>query len=46
MSPRIADGVKVYELTATELQWEVEPGRRVSAMAYNGQVPGPQIRVA
>src|SRR5678816_2363215 len=41
MSPRIADGVKVYELTATELQWEVEPGRRVSAMAYNGQVPGP-----
>lgn len=45
MSPRMDAGVKVYELTATEMQWEVEPGRKVGAMAYNGQVPGPEIRV-
>ena len=45
LDPRIDNGVKVYELTATELQWEVSPGQRVSAMAYNEQVPGPQIRV-
>ncbi|HKP16527.1 MAG TPA: copper oxidase [Gemmatimonadaceae bacterium] len=45
LEPKLVDGVKVYELTATEMQWETEPGKMVSAMAYNGQVPGPQIRV-
>jgi FtsP/CotA-like multicopper oxidase with cupredoxin domain len=45
MQPTLEKGVKVYELAAEEIQWEVEPGRRVTAWAYNGQVPGPQIRV-
>ncbi len=45
LEPRIERGVKVYDLTAEEIQWEVEPGRKVKAWAYNGQVPGPQIRV-
>lgn len=45
LEPRIERGVKVYELTASKVQWEVEPGRTVEAWAYNGQVPGPQIRV-
>ena len=45
LAPRIDDGVKVFELTASEIQWETAPGQRVAAMAYNGQVPGPQIRV-
>lgn len=45
LEPRMEKGVKVYELTAEEIQWEVEPGRTVKAWAYNGQVPGPQIRV-
>ncbi|HYW08259.1 MAG TPA: copper oxidase [Longimicrobium sp.] len=45
MEPRMENGVKVFELTARRLKWEVEPGRMVDAMAYNGQVPGPQIRV-
>ena len=45
MQPRMDGKVKVFELTAAEIQWEVEPGRKVTAMAYNGQVPGPQIRV-
>ena len=43
--PRLEGRVKVYDLTAEEIQWEVEPGRKVKAWAYNGQVPGPQIRV-
>jgi FtsP/CotA-like multicopper oxidase with cupredoxin domain len=38
-------GVKVYDLTCSEVDWELEPGRTVKAWAYNGQVPGPQIRV-
>lgn len=45
MEPRIVNGVKVYDLTASEIQWEVSPDQIVGAMAYNGQVPGPQIRV-
>ena len=45
MAPKVVGGVKVFELTAEKIRWEVEPGRTVDAMAYNGQVPGPQIRV-
>ncbi len=45
LQPRLDKGVKVFELTAEEIQWETEPGRKVKAWAYNGQVPGPQIRV-
>jgi len=45
LQPRIENGVKVFELVATNMQWEVEPGRMVEAMAYNEQVPGPEIRV-
>jgi FtsP/CotA-like multicopper oxidase with cupredoxin domain len=40
-----SDGTKVFELTAEVIQWEVEPGKFVDAWAYNGQVPGPWIRL-
>lgn len=36
---------KVFELTADITEWEVEPGKIVEAWTYNGQVPGPWIRV-
>jgi len=45
LAPKIEKGVKVFELTAAEMQWETAPEQMVSALAYNGQVPGPQIRV-
>ncbi len=45
LQPRIEHGVKIYDLTAKKMQWEAEPGRMVEAWAYNGMVPGPQIRV-
>jgi len=32
-------------LDARRVRWELAPGRTVTAMAYNGQVPGPEIRV-
>ncbi len=38
-----ADGTKVFDLTASIIDWEVEPGKVVKAWAYNNQVPGPQI---
>lgn len=37
--------VKVFNLTCSVIQWEVEPGKLVEAWAYNGTVPGPEIRV-
>lgn len=40
---QMVNGVKVFELTADELRWEVEPGKVFDAMGYNGTLPGPQI---
>jgi FtsP/CotA-like multicopper oxidase with cupredoxin domain len=45
MAPTIEGGVKTFRLTATKMQWETAPGLMVEGWAYNGQIPGPQIRV-
>ena len=45
MAPVMDGRVKVYRMRASEIQWETEPGKKVTAWAYNDQVPGPQIRV-
>ncbi len=45
LEPTLDGDVKVFDLTASEIDWEVEPGVMRPAMAYNGQVPGPIIRV-
>jgi FtsP/CotA-like multicopper oxidase with cupredoxin domain len=45
LAPRMDGDVKVFELTTKKIQWEVEPGRKIEAWAYNEQIPGPQIRV-
>ena len=41
-----ADGTKQFALTTKIVDWQVEPGKTVKAWAYNGQVPGPMIKVA
>jgi manganese oxidase len=46
LAPVMDGAVKVFELTAAPVQFEVAAGQFVEAWAYNGQVPGPQIRVA
>jgi FtsP/CotA-like multicopper oxidase with cupredoxin domain len=45
LEPRMDGGVKVFELTAKKIQWEVTPGELTEAWAYNDMVPGPLIRV-
>ena len=45
MAPKMVNGVKVFEITASVIQWETAPGTMVEAWTYNEQVPGPQIRV-
>jgi len=37
--------VKVFNLVCQDIQWETDPGTTFPAMAYNGMVPGPEIRV-
>jgi FtsP/CotA-like multicopper oxidase with cupredoxin domain len=47
LPPRVLpDGTKEFDLTAKIVDWEVEPGKTVKAWTYNGQVPGPMIKVA
>ena len=41
---KLVDGVKEYELEVGLLRWHILPEVMVSAMAYNGQVPGPLLR--
>ena len=36
---------KVFEITCQDIEWETEPGTQIAAMAYNGVVPGQEIRV-
>jgi FtsP/CotA-like multicopper oxidase with cupredoxin domain len=38
-------GVRQIPLETREVRWELAPGKVVRAMAYNGRVPGPEIRV-
>lgn len=37
--------VKVFELVCQEIEWETKEGLTYTAMAYNGMIPGPEIRV-
>jgi manganese oxidase len=41
----LADGTKQFEMTIGITPWEVAPGKLVDAWTYNGQVPGPALRV-
>lgn len=45
LKPTEKDGFKVFEVTCKDIKWEIEPGKAIEAMAYNGIVPGPEIRV-
>ncbi|MEI7924714.1 MAG: multicopper oxidase domain-containing protein [Chloroflexota bacterium] len=45
MTPKMDGQVKVFEMTAEEIDWEVAPGDVRKGMAYNKQIPGPMIRV-
>ena len=34
-----------YDLTASEFNWEIAPGKTISAWGFNNQLPGPVLRV-
>ena len=44
LEPRIENGVKVWDLTVDEVDWEVSPGQVEKARGYNKMIPGPILR--
>ncbi len=38
-------GVKEFQLSAEPIRWEYTEGKTILAWGYNGQIPGPEIRV-
>lgn len=40
-----SDGTKQFELSAEPIRWEYQKDKTITAWGFNGQVPGPEIRV-
>ncbi|HEU5187444.1 MAG TPA: multicopper oxidase domain-containing protein [Candidatus Saccharimonadales bacterium] len=45
LTPTVKDGVKEFTLAAKPIRWQYASGKTITAWAYNGQIPGPEIRV-
>ena len=46
LQPRIENGVKVFDMDASIIRWNILPYRRVTAYAVNKQVPGPRLELS
>ena len=44
LAARIENGVKVWDLTMDEVEWETTPGAVEKGRGYNGVIPGPLLR--
>jgi manganese oxidase len=45
LEPKIENGVKVFDLGVSVVEWNILPDQSVEAYVFNRQVPGPRIRV-
>ena len=45
LQPRQEHGVKVFDITASVIRWNILPGVTVDAYAYNRQIPGPRLEL-
>lgn len=45
LEPKMEGGVKVFELETGVVRWNILPEVSVEGYAFNGQVPGPRLRV-
>lgn len=45
LTPRIENGVKVFDLTTAVIKWNILPHKQVMGYAFNQQIPGPRLRV-
>ncbi|MCC6419011.1 MAG: multicopper oxidase domain-containing protein, partial [Gemmataceae bacterium] len=44
VAPRIENGVKVWDITCDEIEWETVPGKIEKGRGYNKMIPGPILR--
>lgn len=44
MAERGTGAPREIHLETREIMWELANGKRIKAMAYNGQIPGPELR--
>jgi hypothetical protein len=45
LAPRLENGVKVFDLDASVIRWNILPCVQVDAYAINRQVPGPRLEL-
>jgi FtsP/CotA-like multicopper oxidase with cupredoxin domain len=45
LTPRIENGVKVFDLDASIIRWNILPRVQVAAYAINREVPGPRLEL-
>jgi FtsP/CotA-like multicopper oxidase with cupredoxin domain len=45
LAPRVENGVKVFDLDASVIRWNILPRVQVGAYAINREVPGPRIEL-
>jgi FtsP/CotA-like multicopper oxidase with cupredoxin domain len=45
LEPRVENGVKVFDLEASVIRWQILDDVYVDAYAFNRQVPGPRLRL-
>ena len=45
LRPREEGGVKVFDIEASVIRWNILPGVTVDAYAYNRQIPGPRLEL-
>lgn len=45
LAPRLENGVKVFDLDASVIRWNILPYVQVTAYAINRQVPGPRLEL-
>lgn len=45
LQPRLENNVKVFDIDASVIQWNILPDVTVQAYAYNRQIPGPRLEL-
>ncbi|MFL5593073.1 MAG: DUF4396 domain-containing protein [Gemmatimonadaceae bacterium] len=45
LAPRIENGIKIFDLDASVIRWNILPRTQVTAYAINQQVPGPRLEL-
>jgi FtsP/CotA-like multicopper oxidase with cupredoxin domain len=45
LEPRVENGIKIFDIEASVIRWQILPDVAVDAYAFNHQIPGPRLTV-